>query len=55
MDGVVEDSELTGRVAIEPEARVVRSVVRGPAIIGRAAVIGSAYVGPFTAAGDALP
>jgi glucose-1-phosphate thymidylyltransferase len=55
MDGVVEDSELTGRVVIEPEARVVRSVVRGPAIIGRVAVIGSAYVGPFTAVGDALP
>ena len=55
MDGVVEDSELTGRVVIEPEARVVRSVVRGPAIIGRAAVIENAYVGPFTAVGDALP
>jgi glucose-1-phosphate thymidylyltransferase len=54
MDGVVEDSELTGRVVIEPEARVVRSVVRGPAIIGRAAVIENAYVGPFTAVGDGV-
>jgi glucose-1-phosphate thymidylyltransferase len=39
---------------VEPGARVVRSVVRGPAIIGRDAVIENAYVGPFTAVGDGV-
>lgn len=54
IDGLVEDSEVTGRVVVEPGARVVRSVVRGPAIIGRDAVIENAYVGPFTAVGDGV-
>jgi glucose-1-phosphate thymidylyltransferase len=51
-EGTVEDSEIVGRVVIEPGARVVRSTVRGPAIIGRDAVIEGAYVGPFTSIGD---
>jgi glucose-1-phosphate thymidylyltransferase len=54
IDGLVEGSEVTGRVVVEPGARVVRSVVRGPAIIGRDAVIENAYVGPFTAVGDGV-
>jgi glucose-1-phosphate thymidylyltransferase len=53
-DGFVEDSEISGRVVLESGARVVRSVVRGPAIIGRGAVIENAYVGPFTAVGDGV-
>ncbi|HSL51731.1 MAG TPA: glucose-1-phosphate thymidylyltransferase [Candidatus Deferrimicrobiaceae bacterium] len=51
-DGTVVDSEIAGRVVIEAGARVIRSTVRGPAIIGRDAVIESAYVGPFTSIGD---
>jgi glucose-1-phosphate thymidylyltransferase len=54
VDGVIEDSEVTGRVVIEAGARVMRSVVRGPAIIGRDAVIENGYVGPFTAVGDGV-
>ena len=54
IDGRVEASEVSGRVVIEAGARVVRSVVRGPAIIGRDAVIEDAYVGPFTAIGDGV-
>ena len=54
VDGAVEDSEITGRVVIEAGARIVRSVVRGPAIIGRDAVVENAYVGPFTAVGDGV-
>ncbi|HEX7778807.1 MAG TPA: glucose-1-phosphate thymidylyltransferase, partial [Vicinamibacterales bacterium] len=52
--GAVEDSELTGRVVVETEARIVGSVVRGPAIIGHGAVIENAYIGPFTAIGDGV-
>jgi glucose-1-phosphate thymidylyltransferase len=51
-DGTVVDSEVVGRVVIEAGARVVNSTVRGPAIIGRDAVIENAYVGPFSSIGD---
>ena len=54
VDGLVEASEVTGRVVIERGARVLHSVVRGPAIIGRDAVVENAYVGPFTAVGDGV-
>jgi len=52
--GTVEESELLGKVVIEPGARVARSVVRGPAIIGRDALVENAYIGPFTSVGDAV-
>lgn len=41
-------SQLSGRVVIEEGARIVRSTVRGPAIIGRGTVVTDSYVGPFT-------
>ena len=53
-EGRVEASELVGKVVIERGAVVVRSVVRGPAIIGRGAHIEDAYVGPFTSIGDGV-
>ncbi|MDP2700731.1 MAG: sugar phosphate nucleotidyltransferase, partial [Candidatus Rokubacteria bacterium] len=53
-DGVVEDSDIAGKVVIEAGARVVKSTVRGPAIIGKGAVIDSAYIGPFTSIGDGV-
>jgi glucose-1-phosphate thymidylyltransferase len=54
LDGRIEASEVSGRVVVEAGARVVRSVIRGPAIIGREAVVENAYVGPFTAIGDGV-
>jgi glucose-1-phosphate thymidylyltransferase len=45
---VDDDSRVEGKVVIEDGARVERSVIRGPAIIGRGARIVHAYVGPFT-------
>ena len=53
-DGVVEDSDIAGKVVVEAGARVVKSTVRGPAIIGKGAVIESAYIGPFTSIGDGV-
>jgi glucose-1-phosphate thymidylyltransferase len=48
-DGEVDaESQLIGKVVVEEGARVVRSLIRGPAIIGREAVIEDAYIGPFT-------
>jgi glucose-1-phosphate thymidylyltransferase len=52
LDGELEDSRVEGRVVIEQGARLVRSTVRGPAIIGRDSHIEDAYIGPYTAIGD---
>jgi len=43
-----EHSQVDKRVTVQAGARIVRSVVRGPAIIGMNAVIEDAYIGPFT-------
>ncbi len=51
-DGVLEDSQLDGRVVVAAGARLERSTVRGPAIIGADARLIDAYVGPYTAIGD---
>jgi glucose-1-phosphate thymidylyltransferase len=50
IDGQVDaESRIEGKVVIEAGAVVERSVIRGPAIIGRGARLVHAYVGPFTA------
>ena len=49
IDGSVDaESRVEGKVVIEAGAVVERSVIRGPAIIGRGARIVQAYIGPFT-------
>lgn len=52
LEGEIEASEIHGKVIVEAGAKIVRSVIRGPAIIGKGAMIENAYVGPFTAVGD---
>jgi glucose-1-phosphate thymidylyltransferase len=52
IEGSVDaESRIEGKVVIEPGAVIERSVVRGPAIIGRGARIIHGYVGPFTSIG----
>lgn len=49
IDGSVDkESIVDDRVVVEAGASVVRSTVRGPAIIGRNTQIVDSYVGPFT-------
>jgi glucose-1-phosphate thymidylyltransferase len=49
IDGDVDDeSRVDGRVVIEAGAKLERSTVRGPAIIGANTTLVDAYVGPFT-------
>ena len=48
--GVVdEESRIDGRVVVQPGAEIMRSTVRGPAIIGEGTRIVDSYIGPFTA------
>ena len=50
IEGSVDaESRIEGKVVIEPGAVIQRSVIRGPAIIGRDARIVQAYIGPYTA------
>lgn len=52
MEGEVDaDSELQGRVQVERGAKVVRSQIRGPAIVGANARVVDSFIGPFTAIG----
>jgi glucose-1-phosphate thymidylyltransferase len=49
IDGFVDrDSQVDGRVTVEPGAEVIRSTIRGPAIIGQNTRVVDSYVGPFT-------
>lgn len=45
-------SVVAGKVIVEKGAKIINSIIRGPAIIGENCVIEDAYVGPFTAVGN---
>ncbi len=50
IDGTVDEgSRVEGRVVVEPGAQIVRSHVRGPAIVGPNTRVEDSYVGPYTA------
>jgi glucose-1-phosphate thymidylyltransferase len=52
VDGELVDSQIDGRVIVEKGARLERSTVRGPAIIGARARLVDCYVGPYTAVAE---
>src|SRR5580658_8209651 len=52
IEGELIDSQVDGRVVIEPGARLERTTVRGPAIIGADARLSDCYIGPYTAIGE---
>jgi glucose-1-phosphate thymidylyltransferase len=52
VQGELVDSQVDGRVVVEPGARLERSTVRGPAIIGADARLTDCYIGPYTAVGE---
>ncbi|MFG2652906.1 glucose-1-phosphate thymidylyltransferase [Streptomyces sp. NPDC048436] len=47
-----EESQIIGRVLIEEGARVRRSRVVGPAIIGRGTVVSDSYIGAYTSVSE---
>ena len=51
---VDEASRVEGRVTLAPGAQLIRSVVRGPAVIGAGAKIEDAYIGPYTSIGEGV-
>jgi glucose-1-phosphate thymidylyltransferase len=52
IEGELVESRVDGRVVIERGARLERSAIRGPAIIGAGAHLIDCYVGPYTAIGE---
>jgi glucose-1-phosphate thymidylyltransferase len=52
VEGELLDSQVDGRVVVESSARLERTTVRGPAIIGAGARLTDCYVGPYTAIGE---
>jgi glucose-1-phosphate thymidylyltransferase len=52
VEGELIESQVEGRVVIEPGARLERATVRGPAIIGAGARLTDCYIGPYTAIGE---
>jgi glucose-1-phosphate thymidylyltransferase len=52
VEGELIDSQIDGRVVIERGARLERTTVRGPAIVGADARLSDCYVGPYSAIGD---
>lgn len=51
-EGQIENSRVMGRVIIEKGAKVERSVIKGPCIIGNRSIISDSYIGPYTSVGD---
>lgn len=45
-------SDVAGKVIIEAGAKIVKSKIRGPVIIGKNCIIEDSYIGPFTSIGD---
>jgi glucose-1-phosphate thymidylyltransferase len=52
VEGELIDSQVDGRVVIESGARLERTTVRGPAIVGAGAKLCDCYIGPYTAIGE---
>jgi glucose-1-phosphate thymidylyltransferase len=52
VEGELIDSRVDGRVVVERGARLERTTVRGPAVIGAGARLTDCYIGPYTAIGE---
>ncbi len=52
LKGTVTNSNIDGRVKVEPDAKVVNSTIRGPCIIGKNVLIENSFIGPYTSIGE---
>lgn len=48
LGNVDKGSDIAGKVIIEKGAKVIKSVIRGPAIIGENTLVEESYIGPYT-------
>jgi glucose-1-phosphate thymidylyltransferase len=51
IQGTVQDSKIEGRVAIQENAKLINSTIRGPCIIGESCIIENSFIGPYTSIG----
>jgi glucose-1-phosphate thymidylyltransferase len=51
-EGIVGDCDVSHRVILGKNTRIIDSVVRGPVIIGDNTVIKGSYIGPYTSIGN---
>ncbi|MEZ4669125.1 MAG: glucose-1-phosphate thymidylyltransferase [Anaerolineae bacterium] len=51
-DQIMGKSEVSHRVLLGKNSKVIDSVIRGPAIIGDGVTIENSYIGPYTSIGD---
>ena len=49
---VDDESTIEGRVHIEKGAKIIKSTIRGPVIIGEDAIVENSFIGPFSSIGD---
>jgi glucose-1-phosphate thymidylyltransferase len=52
VEGELIESRVDGRVVVEAGARLERTTVRGPAIVGAGTRLSDCYIGPYTAIGE---
>lgn len=53
IEGMVDvKSRVVGRVVLEEGGRIIKSEVRGPAVVGRGTVIEKSFIGPYTGIGE---
>ncbi|GAB4524975.1 MAG: glucose-1-phosphate thymidylyltransferase [Anaerolineae bacterium] len=51
-DNIIGESDVSHRVILGENTKIINSVVRGPVIIGKNVTIENSYVGPYTSIGD---
>jgi len=49
---VDDDSTIAGKVIVGKGTQVIKSVIRGPVVIGQNCIVEDSYIGPFTSIGD---
>lgn len=49
---IIDSSEISPRVLIGQDSRIINSVVRGPVIIGSNVIVQNSYIGPYTSLGN---